>query len=921
MHTKLNRIGKLISTIILALLCGAVSTIFFLQYDPVVKEFLGKQIITLFDSSLNCTMKSKLNYINFFSPIAELSDVTVQSKEDKSWQWYCKTCTMSFSWLHFLWYGVIDLHLILEGLEARSDIHNSQPAILEHIRDIIEGFSQDLPVFLKSLKFRKATLSMNDEDTGNAVILSWSGESKVIGSSFKSHLHFCDGSLETANRTLFNQLGGTLECYIPQDIPEEPLVVRVNCSLVIPHLSTSNKNCFLTGYFVKDHGLFRLQSVDGSFICGPLRLTQSAGNLIGEMHARLPLSYLANLLGNTYEENDLSGTCIVQTKAYLSTTPYRLFGTISLYDMRYKQINLSNFSKFSFSKQNQKWNGTFFIHCESEGLLEGTLNYDENTKSGVGAVHNKKKISNKLLESWDIERHNLSCTLSFDPTDGLKVIYNLIASQPKLHTYVELAGTATIDKQDCSTQGTINNNSYILDLSFYPSRLKRFCYHDQEGKSVAEIYSRNADHTKLEGIITFPFIRTIVNDLAHIDLQGEGVLKFWCILHPNNMRLKMHLADGTIRLPHTYNFINRLEAFATVDLDYKKIILNRIHCWLHKGIARCTGAVILLGQQGNIEFLQVPLLLDSCLINNKDDLFAIVSGNLVFTKERNKIPQIVGSLILDRTQLKENIFSHLLKKDAFSLNSPLLDLYGESLFCNLAITTQSPIRINTPFLETMANVNLLFKQNLKNPDITGSIELISGIINFPYKPLYITKAHCHFMSHQPYDPVVEIVAKNRIKKYTIMMCMHGSLQNHQIRLESSPPLSEEQIIGLLLAGSEEESLSIVAPALVMQNIKNLIFSSSSALTGLDSYVKKVFNPFKHIYLVPSFIDQTGRGGLRAAIEIDINERWRALIQKNFSLSEDTRFEVDYFLSDNICFKAVRDEHRDVSGEVEMRWKF
>jgi len=126
---------------------------------------------------------------------------------------------------------------------------------------------------------------------------------------------------------------------------------------------------------------------------------------------------------------------------------------------------------------------------------------------------------------------------------------------------------------------------------------------------------------------------------------------------------------------------------------------------------------------------------------------------------------------------------------------------------------------------------------------------------------------------------------------------------------------------LLLAGSEEESLSIVAPALIMQNIKHLIFSSTSTLPNLDSYVKKVFNPFKHIHLVPSFIDQTGRGGLRAAIEIDINEQWRACIQKNFSLSEDTRFEVDYFLSDDICFKGVRDEHRDVSAEVEMRWKF
>jgi hypothetical protein len=73
--------------------------------------------------------------------------------------------------------------------------------------------------------------------------------------------------------------------------------------------------------------------------------------------------------------------------------------------------------------------------------------------------------------------------------------------------------------------------------------------------------------------------------------------------------------------------------------------------------------------------------------------------------------------------------------------------------------------------------------------------------------------------------------------------------------------------------------------------------------------------------VPSFIDQSGRGGLRGAIEIDISDRWRAVIQKNFSLTEDTRFELEYLLSDDISVRATRDIRRDLIGEVEMRYKF
>ncbi|MCK5632119.1 hypothetical protein KAH94_00040, partial [bacterium] len=130
-----------------------------------------------------------------------------------------------------------------------------------------------------------------------------------------------------------------------------------------------------------------------------------------------------------------------------------------------------------------------------------------------------------------------------------------------------------------------------------------------------------------------------------------------------------------------------------------------------------------------------------------------------------------------------------------------------------------------------------------------------------------------------------------------------------------------QILSLLLAGSEQDSLNILMTALFMQNMKGLIFGSDHSPTGVRSMFAKFFKPFERIHLVPSFTDQTGRGGLRGALEIDVSERWRAMIQKNFSLTEDTKVEVEYLLSDDVSLRGVRDERGDISAEVEMRWKF
>jgi hypothetical protein len=322
-----------------------------------------------------------------------------------------------------------------------------------------------------------------------------------------------------------------------------------------------------------------------------------------------------------------------------------------------------------------------------------------------------------------------------------------------------------------------------------------------------------------------------------------------------------------------------------------------------------------------LTFMHVPVLVNSLMLNMEQGLFAKVSGYALLSKKEHAPADIAANIIIDRAYMKENLLSGTFHKNLFRYTGGPFASYHADTTCDIRITSRVPMRVKTPFLETAVRVNMQVKNNFKDPQVTGSIDLLSGFLAFPYRPLYITKGTIYFLPNQLNDPSIELVAKNKIKKYNVELQVSGSLQNHQISLDAAPNLTEEQIVALLLVGSEEESLNIVMPALIMQNLQTVMFGYDQSSRAVDKVFNNLLQPFNRIHVVPSFSDKTGRGGLRGAIEIDVNDRWRALIQKNFSLTEDTRIEVEYLVSDEISVRGVANERHDVGAEVEMRWKF
>ena len=51
----------------------------------------------------------------------------------------------------------------------------------------------------------------------------------------------------------------------------------------------------------------------------------------------------------------------------------------------------------------------------------------------------------------------------------------------------------------------------------------------------------------------------------------------------------------------------------------------------------------------------------------------------------------------------------------------------------------------------------------------------------------------------------------------------------------------------------------------------------------------------------------------------MSDELSAVIEKNFSLPEDTKIKIDYAISDDVSVRGIRDERGDFGSEVEFRW--
>lgn len=916
-------IGFLIR-IIFALLLGTFGTALIMQNDPDIKHAIAHECIKIFQDGLDCTMNTTVSHIDLLSRTIELSNVAVHPSHGQldDWQWSCKRFQIKISPIALVLRRIVSMDLELDSICGYSKFTQESCAIMPHLERMI-NISDAAFLELKSLQLRHINFHAQDSKEGHDIKLSCNCDAKNNQTAFRTSVHLTGGSISLAHRLLVADLSGSTSFDILS--LALPFKDKISASLDficdLPQLDGLSKRTYITGSFQQSTASINIKSADDILVISPLRIKLTDEGVIAGIVARLPLKYVATLAQNKQFDVPLSGTCLARAKLAYKGHELCIKGACGIKDLTYKTIPLASMVATSFNNNQNMWTGHIQYTPRTEPMAGGTWTYNQKTGQGHLEIDNMGALFLTSYPDIQIAAHTLKMQADLNQGSQVKATIQGKVDHIKEATQDTFTAQLEADLHCMTMQGLYNEHMFKLSVGFEPLiHLKQFLIQHKEQPPAIEVHNRKAERHACEGMIEIASLRPVINHFFHTDIQGQGTLKLYGMLDQGCILLKSKLTNGTIRIPQTYTCLTGFDATITVNPSIHEILVNNAKAHLYEGALNIKHGILQYDNSLKISYAQLPVTIHRCLLNIKKDLFAVLSGNLMITKQGDQIPLIEGIVTIDRSQLTDSLVTDGLRDSLGKSTKTLAGIYGVDCLCDLNLMTYNPIRIKTRFVDADARCDLRIKGRLKEPALEGSLSICSGSLMFPYKPLTITKGLVTFVPRHMQDPLIEFVAKNRIKKYTVSLQVTGSASNHHIVLSSTPPLSNEQIIGLLLVGSEEESLSSMVPALVMQNVKGLFFGAEQSEI-LERYFAGVLKPLRYIHFVPSFSDQTGRGGLRGSLVVDIDDRWRALLQKNFNLAEDTRFELEYLLSDEISLKGGRDEHRDITGEVEVKWKF
>lgn len=480
------------------------------------------------------------------------------------------------------------------------------------------------------------------------------------------------------------------------------------------------------------------------------------------------------------------------------------------------------------------------------------------------------------------------------------------------HVHIDHYEIASVTHQDQTTiQATIQDDQICLIIPHDAQPIQLTLQQGQQGQeSVIEaVINKNGT---FRGTIQHGWYSKFLKEFekyiaysphAYTDITGE--------FKEGKIYFSASSNDMFLQTPAYYNFIKDFTCQGEIDLSKQNIKLSDLQCSLHKGILLSTTAHIYFEYDHGIALtaLSMPFLVQDCFISHAQDLFAQVSGagHITYTKQQGACIQ--GKLLIDRCYIQEEFMNHHQGMQEKVTTAP----WNIPVEIQVDITAREPLALKTSLFELHVLPKLHISGTLPDILISGLIECKKGIFTFPYKPLFVRTGKIMFDVDSRCAHLA-ITAKNIIKKHTITMNIFGDIADPQIEFFATPYLTYEQIITLLFGGSTDGTLYLALPHTLHE------FLQDKALFA-DGYLASLLRPLRSVRLVPSVSDQKGRGGLRASLIIEVADHMRALVQQNFSLTEDTHWEVEYDLSDDASIKAIKDEHGDLGAQFEMRWKF
>lgn len=920
---------RLITRIIAACALGLVLSLWIIQNNSSVQDLVGNYVVQFIETEWKTKVTVEKPRINFFTCSIYLDKGTITPTDAKKYHWSFEQCCLHVSPLKLILKRKAALYLEFNNVKAFTQHTSTTTDIVEHIKDMFKTRSDAIAIAPKAITIHNADCTVawgdqlyNCKLPADFTITKEKSPTRTANSSWYGSLDVTGALITVNNQPLAHSATGITKFWLDKQTKAWHYSSTIQTKLPVLNPQAVFT---LTGSLDGNHGQLTCSDSTGKTKLAtsyslPLTVGIKGQIPVGHIHA------LTTLFGaSQLPSSPITGTCTVDAVLVPHDQQLSAHGNLELQDVVFGSVPLQ---KISLALGNSQ--AGIELQQSSNYSLAGTCNWDLVKQSISLTLTNTRQLAMPLpADSAATSYHVLpGCAhvgLTYQADGVCKGTYNCKIQHPSYEQPQQWKGCFAVKNSQLGLRGSTTKGSYEIKAAFKPHPHITALNYTHHGRPIVACHTHPSSPLFLAGAIEWGFIKQFLNKQTRHMIFGNNSV-FDVALDqssPDNLIAHVKLARGSFYMPEYHNLIQNISASVQVKPSQRQIIVDNLRVVLSKGLAICQRASIRFDDAWNVHELHAPLCLNNLFVNWKNDFYGFVYGNLALTKQPGQMTQLAGTLVLKKSLLR----------DAFLRGESKQELYGPlgaaaphlpfPLGLDVKLVTQQPIRVSTGTVNALANIDIALTGKAQHelfsvPVLSGSIKLESGTVKILHKDLRIISGKIQFLHNNINDPLIDLVARNRIGKYNVTLQVTNSLHKPSIILESTPELSEEQIISLLLTGSEGSSLQADLPSMLIQNLDTLLFSSRREGGKGQALVDTLTKTLKYIQLTPNL----DTGALKASLTLPITDQLRIKAGKDnvLDMQQDFSAQAEYLLSDNINLRFIQEQQGERGVEVELRLK-
>lgn len=374
---------------------------------------------------------------------------------------------------------------------------------------------------------------------------------------------------------------------------------------------------------------------------------------------------------------------------------------------------------------------------------------------------------------------------------------------------------------------------------------------------------------------------------------------------------EIEIANSSITLRKDIPSINNLNAVVSFNED--RLIIEKAKGVFSEGLIELGGTVYI--KDFSLEQFGISGNLSSVRLIFSPKSWAILDGELYLKGNRSE-SKLNGNVSLKKGGFFDRMdFAQLVAKSSTPRAFVPKDSWLGNMNLNVKLQADS-FNVNNNLAELPLRAELLLRGTLSNPSLLGSISSESGSIYFRGNRFEITRFLIQFNNPETNKPYLNITARTVISHYNINLNINGLVDQFNLLLSSNPPLSENELLNVLLIGQNGGGKVAVsglseASSLLVSQLQSVIEERVRGIAGLDLMT-----------IEPVISKETGTISPRITIGKKLLD---GKLSVTYSTVAGTAAEqiirVEYNIKKGVSLVGLRDEVGGLSGAIKFRFEF